>query len=325
MVTRWHLLQREALHPGLYSHSLHVRRGSSTSDNLNQLSGNDSLSGTVEKNLVLVDHLTGVLGSVIHSVSSGGLLAGVALGKSPVERVGKTVLSEVAKNLIVNLESGEVGGLLDSLLRKCLNHVRLVGLGVDEAVVQNLDVGVLSRELDDLVGDSLGVGEGGNALANTREAELDGLGVGSGKLGLGLLADEDEVEARLISMESADVSGQTRVNTTAKTLVGRADDDEGLLLLGLESLGLSRLVNLVGGLSVLAGVVHGALSSGELGGGDNLHGFCDLLDVSDGLETVLDLTESRIGGSGAGDGGGPSVSCGGSSKSWSGGSRQHRD
>jgi hypothetical protein len=33
----------------------------------------------------------------------------VALGKSPVERVGKTVLSEVAKNLIVNLESGEVG------------------------------------------------------------------------------------------------------------------------------------------------------------------------------------------------------------------------
>jgi hypothetical protein len=325
MVTRWHLLQREALHPGLYSHSLHVRRGSSTSDNLNQLSGNDSLSGTVEENLVLVDHLTSVLGSVIHSVSSGGLLAGVALGKSPVERVGKTVLSEVAKNLIVNLESGEVGGLLDSLLRKCLNHVRLVGLGVDEAVVQDLDVGVLSRELDDLVGDSLGVGEGGNALANTREAELDGLGVGSGELGLGLLADKDEVEARLLSMESADVSGQTRVNTTAKTLVGRADDDEGLLVLGLESLGLSRLVNLVGGLSVLAGVVHGALSSGELGGGDNLHGVCDLLDVSDGLETVLDLTESRIGGSGAGDGGGPSVSCGGSSESWSGGSRQHRD
>ena len=41
--------------------SLHVRGSSSTSDNLDQLSGNDSLSGTVEKNLVLVDHLAGVL------------------------------------------------------------------------------------------------------------------------------------------------------------------------------------------------------------------------------------------------------------------------
>ena len=69
MVTRWHLLQREALYPGLYSHSLHVRRGSSTSDNLNQLSGNDSLSGTVEENLVLVDHLTSVLGSVLRELS----------------------------------------------------------------------------------------------------------------------------------------------------------------------------------------------------------------------------------------------------------------
>jgi hypothetical protein len=325
MVTRWHLLQREALHPDLYSHSLHVRRGSSTSDNLDQLSGNDSLSGTVEKNLVLVDHLTSVLGGVIHSVSSGRLLAGVTLSKSPVERVGKAVLAEAAKNLVVDLESGEVGGLLDSLLGKCLNQRRLVGLSIDEAVVQDLDVGVLSGELDDLVGDSLSVGEGGDTLANTSEGELDSLGAGSGELSLGLLTNEDEVELLALGEESADVSGETRVNTTAKTLVGRADDDEGLLLLGLEGLGLSRLVNLIGGLSVSTGVVHGALSSVELGGGDNLHGVCDLLDVSDGLETVLDLTESRIGSSGAGDGSGPSVSCNSSSESWSGGSRQHLD
>ncbi|KAI6766458.1 hypothetical protein HG531_011680 [Fusarium graminearum] len=162
-----------------------------------------------------------------------------------------------------------------------------------------------SGELDDLVGDSLGVGKGGDILSNTSEGELDGLGVGSGELSLGLLANEDEVELLSIGAESADVSGQTRVNTTAKTLVGRADDDESLLLLGLESLGLGRLVNLVGSLSVGAGVVHGALSSVELSGGDDLHGVCDLLDVSDGLETVLDLTESRIGSSGAGDGSGP--------------------
>jgi hypothetical protein len=33
----------------------------------------------------------------------------VALSKSPVEGVGKTVLAEVAKNLLVNLEGREVG------------------------------------------------------------------------------------------------------------------------------------------------------------------------------------------------------------------------
>lgn len=171
--------------------------------------------------------------------------------------------------------------------------------------MKDLDVSVLSRELEDLVGDSLSIGKGGNTLSNTSKAQLDSLGVGSGELSLGLLADEDEVEGRLGSLHSADVSGQTRVNTTTETLVGRADDNEGLLVLGLKSFGLGGLVNLVGSLTILAGVVHGALGSGELGGGDDLHGVCDLLDVSDGLETVLDLTKSRIGGSGAGDGGDP--------------------
>lgn len=45
----------------------------------------------------------------VHGVSSRRLLACVTFGKSPVERVGKGVFAEVAKNLIVNLESGEVG------------------------------------------------------------------------------------------------------------------------------------------------------------------------------------------------------------------------
>lgn len=55
--------------PHLFSHSLHVRRGSSTSDNLNQFSGNDGLSSTVEENLVLVDHLTSVLRGVLRELS----------------------------------------------------------------------------------------------------------------------------------------------------------------------------------------------------------------------------------------------------------------
>lgn len=45
--------------------NLHVLRGGSTSDNFDQLAGNDGLASAVEKNLVLVDHLTGVLGGVL--------------------------------------------------------------------------------------------------------------------------------------------------------------------------------------------------------------------------------------------------------------------
>lgn len=48
---------------------LHVLRGGSTSDNFDQLSGNDSLSGTVVQNLVLANHLTGVLGGVLRDLS----------------------------------------------------------------------------------------------------------------------------------------------------------------------------------------------------------------------------------------------------------------
>ncbi len=52
--------------------SLHILRGGGTSDNLDQLASNDGLTGSVEQNLVLADHLTSVLGSVLESFVSGG-------------------------------------------------------------------------------------------------------------------------------------------------------------------------------------------------------------------------------------------------------------
>jgi hypothetical protein len=39
------------------------------------------LTGTVVKNLELVDHVTSVLGGVVHSVLARGLLASVTLSK----------------------------------------------------------------------------------------------------------------------------------------------------------------------------------------------------------------------------------------------------
>jgi hypothetical protein len=45
----------------------------------------------------------------VHGVAAGRDLAGVALGESPVEGVGKGVLAEVGEHLLLDLESGEVG------------------------------------------------------------------------------------------------------------------------------------------------------------------------------------------------------------------------
>jgi len=67
------------------------------------------LASTIEENLESVDHVTRVLGGVVHGVTTSRLFAGVALGKSPEERVSESVLAEVADDFVVNLESGEVG------------------------------------------------------------------------------------------------------------------------------------------------------------------------------------------------------------------------
>ena len=45
----------------------------------------------------------------VHGVAAGGDLAGVALGQSPEDGVGKGVLAEVGEQLVIDLEGGEVG------------------------------------------------------------------------------------------------------------------------------------------------------------------------------------------------------------------------
>lgn len=92
----------------IHYHTRLLLRCSSTSNNLNQLSSNDSLSRSVVENLEFVDHVAGVLRSVIHGVTAGGDFAGVTLGEGPVERICQRVLAEVTENRIVNLEVGEI-------------------------------------------------------------------------------------------------------------------------------------------------------------------------------------------------------------------------
>ncbi len=239
----------------------------------------------------------------VHSVTTGRLLASVSLSKSPVKGVGKGVLLEVWELIFIDLESREVWGAGDGLGGVGINSDWLVGRGVQEPVVDDLDLIVLSWESRDLVGDGGGIQEVWNGLSDTSEVENNVLWVGTGKLGLGLLSDENKVDIWVGEEHLADHSGHSRVDTTAQSLVGGSNNNEGALALILKWLGLGLGENGVGGLSVGAGILHRTGCAVELGGSNNLHGIGDLLDVANGLETVLDLTKGRevggIWGSGA--------------------------
>ena len=90
--------------------------------------------------------------------------------------------------------------------------------------------------------------------------------------------------------------------TTAETLVGAGDNVKGLLV-SFFGLRFGRLEDGVRSSSVDTRVLHSLLSTTQTGGSDDLHGVGDFLDVTDGLETALDFTESSevggIGGSSA--------------------------
>lgn len=190
-------------------------------------------------------------------------------------------------------------GLSDSLLGVGLNNGSLVGLSIDELVEDNLDAAVVGRQQRDLVGNSLSIGEGGDVLADVREGQEDLLGSGTRKLGLALFTKNDEIGIRVGSQHTASSLAQAGVDTTAKTLVGASDDVQSLLV--LQRLGLGLLEDSVGGLTVDARLIHSSLGASETGGGNDLHGVGDLLDVLDGLEAALNLTQSReVGGIGRG-------------------------
>jgi hypothetical protein len=45
----------------------------------------------------------------VHGIATSGLFTSVALGKSPVEGVGKSVFTQVREHFLVDLKSREVG------------------------------------------------------------------------------------------------------------------------------------------------------------------------------------------------------------------------
>lgn len=178
----------------------------------------------------------------------------------------------------------------DGLLGVGLNRDGLVALSIDEVVMHDLDTGVFGGQQGDLVGNGLSISKGRNILGDVGETHDDLVGIGSGQLTLGLLTENDDIGVGMALEKPASGLAQTRVDTTAKTLVGACNDEQSLLV--FEGLGFGVLEDLVGGLTVDSGLLHSSLGTGETGRGDDLHGVGDLLDVLDGLKTTLNLTES---------------------------------
>lgn len=76
---------------------------------LTQFVGNDGLTTTVESHGELGDHITSVVGSVLHSSTLGAHFRGVTLDHSPVDGVGKGKVLQVGKDVILNFVDGKVG------------------------------------------------------------------------------------------------------------------------------------------------------------------------------------------------------------------------
>lgn len=223
----------------------HLKSGS-TSDNVDKIVGNGSLSTTVVKHVERRDHVTCVLGSVVHGVTLRVDLGSVTLDERGVDGVGEREFGKVLGDIILLLVQLELGSVAESILREDLHNIRLERKSRNVLVVDKVDLVELDARLDDLVGNGGGIGEGGDVLANLVEGKGEVVGESTTELGLGLLTEDNNGGAlggRGISSGFADLLelglgalGDGRVDTTAETLVGRDDDEELTTALGGNSL-----------------------------------------------------------------------------------------
>lgn len=121
-------------------------------------------------------------------------------------------------------------GLGNGLLGIGVDSGGLVALRVQELVVDDLDGAVVGGKQSNLIGNGLSIGEGGDILADLREAENDVLGVGTAELGLDLLSEDDEIGIGVLRQHTTSGFAETGVNTTTETFVGAGDDVKGLLV-----------------------------------------------------------------------------------------------
>ena len=87
-------------------------QSSGTRNDLNELSSNDSLSGSVEGDGEFVNHLSGVLGGIVHSRHPRALFRASSLLQGIVEKGCKTVfhvgLNDVSVKGVIHTHLGSV-------------------------------------------------------------------------------------------------------------------------------------------------------------------------------------------------------------------------
>lgn len=81
---------------------LFLLKSSSSGDDFNELPGDNSLSGSVECEGELVNHLTGVLAGIVHGSHSAGLFATRALLHRVEEQRGQRELQVALYDLFVD-------------------------------------------------------------------------------------------------------------------------------------------------------------------------------------------------------------------------------
>lgn len=265
----------------------------STSNDIDQLVGNDGLSGSVVQNGVGSDHVTGVLRSIVHGVSSGRNLRSVTLSLGSQKRVGQRKLGQSLRGLLVlQLVLAQTWSLLDGVGGENRELRWLERNTGNELVVQDFGVLVFAQG-GDLIGDQGNLVEGRLGLTNTAESQLQLLGVGSVQLDLSLVTNGDNVNVSVQLTNSLSGGlGDLSVDRTTQTLVGGNNNQQGLV--GSSLFWLSVLEELSVGLVEDSGGLHGSLGLVQSGGGNNLHGLGDLLDVLNGLKTHLDFSQSGI-------------------------------
>jgi len=271
-----------------------VRRsqGRGTRDNLDQLSGNTSLTGTIVLNSKLVNELTSVLGGVLHSSHTSRLLRrGVVKNSQPkvgsdVQLIESGVRGVLVRDLlVVELAIGHGGE--ETVTGHELNGTLVVGDGGDKLVVVNDNTVVVRGVRSDVVrdGHASGVVHG---VSSVGDGLLDEVGKGTHEAGSALVADGHDLEfgAVLVADPGAELSKHDRVHTTTETLVrGNGHDESAGVGRQFRSTSLHVKISLEHHIDSTISEVFASLEAVQvtlhLGGSHKLHGLGNLTNVSD--------------------------------------------
>lgn len=218
------------------SHARSLLQSGSARDNFNQLSGDDSLTCSVESQCELVNHLASVLWSVVHGSHSGRLFRASAflhcVEQHRSQRELQVALDDLSVQRIVNSELWCSLDRLQAVKWQVSDGVRHNRL---ESVVNNLSVSELVAQVHDFVGQLGGVQERWRQtadlkrLCNEIEETLknsrtyfvadheDLFAVQALQDGTRLVTDADDLNAGIGRQLTTNVTNDTGVNSSAQS------------------------------------------------------------------------------------------------------------